>query len=344
MMTDPLITLLIGTGIILLGVISFLPEKGLLAKMKRSKTISKRVLIEDALKHLYNCEYSGISCTLNSIAGKLSISENDAAELATQLEDMGLLISHHESLQLSSEGRTYALRIIRIHRLWEKYLADETGIDELEWHHSAEDAEHKLTPSDADALAAQIGNPVFDPHGDPIPSKEGDLPDKKGKPLTDLRFGEFASIIHIEDEPDAIYQQLVAEGLYPGMQVRMLESTKERVRFTANGEECVLAPLFAKNITVAPIRHEKPVEGKFKSLSSLKIGEKGTVLGISKALRGQQRRRLMDLGIVPGTEVIAEMKSASGDPTAYRIKEASIALRRKLADRIFLVTENEMMN
>jgi len=97
-MTDPLITLLIGTGIILLGIVSFLPEKGLVARMKRSKTISRRVLIEDALKHLYNCEYNGISCTLNSVAGKLSISEDEAAELITKLEDMGLLSSHHEAL------------------------------------------------------------------------------------------------------------------------------------------------------------------------------------------------------------------------------------------------------
>jgi DtxR family Mn-dependent transcriptional regulator len=343
-MTEPAMTLMIGTGIVLLGTILFLPEKGLVAKLRKRKTISKKVHVEDALKHLYNCEYNNISCTLNSVAGKLSISEDDAAELITKLEEMGLLNSHHETLQLSSEGRSYALRIIRVHRLWEKYLADETGIDEREWHHSAEEFEHKLTPSDADALAAQIGNPVFDPHGDPIPSRTGDIPTKSGMPLTDLKYGEFASIIHIEDEPDAIYKQLVAEGLYPGMQVRMMESNKERIRFTANGEECVLAPLFAKNITVAPIKFEKPVEGKFKNLSSLKIGEKGIVLGISKALRGQQRRRLMDLGVVPGTEVVAEIKGAFGDPTAYRIKGASIALRKKLADWIYLIPENERIN
>jgi len=343
-MTDPLITLIVGSSVILLAVISFFPQRGIIARMRRSKSISKRVAIEDALKHLYNCEYNGVSCTINSVAGRLTISRDEAAELIAKLEDMGLINSHQETLQLSNEGRSYALRIIRVHRLWEKYLADETGVGELEWHHSAEEAEHKLTLSDADALAAQIGNPVFDPHGDPIPSTEGMLPDKKGKPLTDLQFGEFASIIHIEDEPDAIYQQLVAEGLYPGMQVRMLEATKERVRFTANGEECLLAPLFAKNITVAPIRFEKKVEGRFKNLSSLAIGQKGTILGISKALRGQQRRRLMDLGIVPGTEISAEMQSAYGDPTAYRIKGASIALRKKLAERIYLVSEESELN
>ena len=343
-MTNPLITLLIGSLIILLGLVSFFPGKGIYARIRKSKSISKKVLIEDALKHLYTCEYNNVSCTINSVAGKLSISEDDAAKLVAKLEDMGLLVSQHESLQLSSEGRSYALRIVRVHRLWEKYLADETSVDEREWHHSAEQAEHKLSESEAEALAAQIGNPVFDPHGDPIPSAAGDLPTKAGKPLTDLKFGEFASIIHVEDEPDAIYQQLIAEGLYPGMQVRMLESNNERIRFTANGEESVLAPLFAKNITVAPIKFEKAVEGKFKSLSSLKIGEKGTVLGISKALRGQQRRRLMDLGVVPGTEISVEMKGAFGDPTAYKIKDASVALRKNLAERIYLVQENEGVN
>lgn len=343
-MTDPLVTLLIGSGIILLVVVSFIPQRGLLARIRRSKSISRKVLIEDALKHLYNSDYNGVSCTINSVAGKLSISEDEATELITKLEEMGLLTSHQDTLQLSDEGRSYALRIIRIHRLWEKYLADETSVDELNWHHSAEEFEHKLSPSEADILAAQIGNPVFDPHGDPIPSTDGILPDKKGKPLTDLKTGEFASIVHVEDEPDAIYQQLIAEGLYPGMQVRLLESTKERVRFTANGEECVLAPLFAKNVTVAPIRFEKTVEGKFRTLSSLEIGQKGTVLGISKALRGQQRRRLMDLGVVPGTEIVAEMKSASGDPTAYKIKGATIALRNKLADRIYLISEDKEVN
>jgi DtxR family Mn-dependent transcriptional regulator len=343
-MSDPLITLLVGTAVILIAVVAFFPQKGFLAKIRRGKYINKKVLIEDALKHLYNCEYNYIGCTLNSIGGKLSISEDDAAKLIAKLDELGLLTSNQDNLQLTNEGRSYALRIIRIHRLWEKYLADKTGLDEREWHISAEEFEHKLTTSDADVLAAQIGNPVFDPHGDPIPTSSGEIPTKTGKPLTDLKFGEFASVIHIEDEPDAIYQQLVAEGLYSGMQVRMLESTKERVRFTANGEECVLAPLFARNITVAPIKFEKPVEGRFKLLSSLKVGEKGEVLGISKALRGQQRRRLMDLGVVPGSEIVVEMQSVGGDPSAYRIKGALIALRKKQADRIYLVKENEMVN
>jgi DtxR family Mn-dependent transcriptional regulator len=338
-MVDPLTSLIVGFVIILFLTWAYLPRKGLLARWKRSKKNTHRVLIEDSLKHLYNCEYNGINCTLNSVAGNVSISADEAAKVINKLEELELITSHETGISLTPEGRAYALRIIRTHRLWEKYLADETSVGEEDWHIAAEEIEHNITPAQADALAAQIGNPVFDPHGDPIPSAKGDLPVKKGTALNTLKTGEFARIIHIEDEPNAIYSQLVAAGLYPGMQVKMIESSKDRINFLANGEEVVLAPLFAKNVTIIPIKDEPTVKGKFKSLSSLSVGEKGTVLGISKRCRGQQRRRLMDLGVVPGTEIEAEMKSIGGDPVAYRIRGASIALRKNQADKIYLINE-----
>ncbi len=338
-MVDPLTSLIIGFIIILFFIWVYLPRKGLLARWKRSKKNTHRVLIEDSLKHLYNCEYNGINCTLNSVAGNLSISADEAAKVVKKLEELDLITSHESGISLSPEGRAYALRIIRTHRLWEKYLADETSVGEEDWHIAAEEVEHYITPAQANVLAAQIGNPVFDPHGDPIPSAKGDLPVKKGNAMNTLKAGEFARIIHIEDEPNAIYSQLVAAGLYPGMQVKMIESSKDRIKFLANGEEVVLAPLFAKNVTIVPIKDETTVTGKFKSLSSLSVGDKGIVLGISKRCRGQQRRRLMDLGIVPGTEIEAEMKSIGGDPVAYRIRGASIALRKNQADKIYLINE-----
>ena len=338
-MVDPLTSLIVGLVIIVFLIWIYLPGKGLLVRLKRNRKNTHRVLIEDSLKHLYNCEYNGINCTLNSVAGSLSISADDASKVVKELEELELITSHENNIILTPEGRSYALRIIRTHRLWEKYLADETGVGEEDWHISAEEIEHRITPDQADTLAAQIGNPVFDPHGDPIPSAKGDLPVKKGNALNTLRIGEFARIIHIEDEPHAIYSQLVAAGLYPGMQVRMIELSKDRIKFLANGEEVVLAPLFAKNVTIMPIKGERTISGKFKSLSSLPVGEKGIVLGISKRCRGQQRRRLMDLGIVPGTEIEAEMKSIGGDPVAYKIRGASIALRKKQADKIYLINE-----
>ena len=341
-MVNPLTALLIGTAFIGICMLIFWPGSGIVARFKSRKSTTQRALMENALKHLYNCEYESVNCSIETLAGNLSISSDDATLLLTRLEGMGLISTSEDDLKLTNDGRSYALRVIRVHRLWEKYLADETSVEELEWHPSAEEIEHQMSPTEADKLAAQIGNPVFDPHGDPIPTSDGELPGRRGKPLNELKIGEFATIIHIEDEPHAIYTQLVAEGLYPGMQVRLIESSDKRIRFTANGEECILAPLFAKNITVALIKSERKIEGKLKKLSSLKVGEKGIVLGISKACRGQQRRRLMDLGVVPGTEIVNEMESAGRDPVAYRIKEATVALRIKQAERIYLMPEEEI--
>jgi DtxR family Mn-dependent transcriptional regulator len=340
-MNNPLILLTFGFIIIVFFFFVYYPEKGIIAKWKKSRYATKKVLIEDALKFLYNCEYNNLTCSLDGIAGNLSISTDFATEIVEKLETMGLIKISKESLKLTSEGRSYALRVIRVHRLWEKYLADETSLRENEWHQKAEELEHTLTPEQANQLAAQMGNPVFDPHGDPIPTSSGDIPAKRGDPLTDMKPGEFANIIHIEDEPYAIYSQILAEGLYPGMQVRLIETTQHKIRFIANGDECVLSPLIAKNITVGILQFEKKIEGKFKTLSTLKIGEKGTVLGISKALRGQQRRRLMDLGIVPGTEIEAELESFSRDPIAYKVRGTTVALRKQQTDRIYLLDEKE---
>jgi DtxR family Mn-dependent transcriptional regulator len=340
-MNEALFLLLIGFLFILFLAVLFYPEKGLLAIFKRNRYANQKVLLEDALKFIYNCEYNNVSCTLNSIAGNLNISADAAAEIVSKLQNMGLINASRDYLTLTSEGKSYALRIIRVHRLYEKFLADETSMNEKEWHKAAEEIEHKLSEDDVNKLAAQIGNPVLDPHGDPIPTSKGEIPDKVGKHLNEMFPGEIATIIHIEDEPHTIYSQIIAEGLYPGMQIRMIESNEKRVKFEANGEECILSPLIAKNITVGPIKLEKPVEGKLRTLSSLKVGEKGIVLGIAKSLRGQQRRRLMDLGIVPGTEIEAELESITGDPVAYRVKGTTIALRKNQSDKIYLVKEEE---
>lgn len=317
-------------------VLGFWPKTGLFWKWQRGLRSTERVLLEDALKHLYDQEYKNFTCTLHSVSGTLAISGDQAARLMARLEAMGLIKSHGEQFELTSEGRSYALRMIRIHRLWERYLADETGVAETEWHRQAEIVEHNITDEEAEALSAAIGNPRYDPHGDPIPTASGSLPPKKGRPLTDLKHGELAYIIHIEDEPEAVYAQLVAEGLHPGMQVRMLEKSSKRVSLVAEGEEIVLAPVVAANITVEPLPRDHAMEGPHESLAELKIGETCEVIGISKACRGLQRRRLMDLGIVPGTMIKAEMRSAGGDPTAYNIRDANIALRNKQAELIHI--------
>ncbi len=329
-------TLLI--GLLILGIIIwvFWPKKGLLSRWTRSSMNAQRVLLEDALKFVFDCEYKNIPCGLNSIAGNLNISTDKAAKLLDRLRTMGLIQMDDRAFELTDTGRSYALRIIRVHRIWERYLADETGVGQMEWHGEADYKEHRMSIEAADELAAQMGNPVFDPHGDPIPSAKGEIPDHKGQSLGSLKEGNIARIVHIEDEPKAIYQQLVALGLYPGMEVYILDITDGKITFAANGEECILTTLFASSITVELMPEKEERSPKYEVLTSLPIGHQAKIIGISPNCRGQQRRRLMDLGIVPGTVISAEMKSASGDPIGYRILGATIAIRKNQAQYIFI--------
>ncbi|GAB4286078.1 MAG: hypothetical protein Kow0098_00820 [Ignavibacteriaceae bacterium] len=340
-MTDPLIAILLGISVIAILAAIFWPERGIYATYQRMKNNNSRVLIEDALKHLYDYEERNINATLRSLAGHLSLSGDDTIKLVEKLRSMGLIESKKDSVFLTPSGRSYALRVIRIHRLWERYLADETSIKESEWHLDAEEKEHLITAAQAEQLAAQMGNPVFDPHGDPIPTNKGELPERKGLPLSELKTGEFGRIVHIEDEPYAIYTQLIAQGLHPGVQVRVISVTKEKIIFEANGEECILAPLFAANVHVVPLQRQEDITREFKKLSSLRKGEKAVIAGISEACRGPQRRRLLDLGVVPGSVVTAELESIGSDPVAYNIKGATIAIRKKNADQIFIKEFNE---
>ena len=93
-----------------------------------------------------------------------------------------------------------------------------------------------------------------------------------------------------------------------------------------------LGPWVSEEVELPDSDEQAP--GSFERLSGLELGEHAVVVGISGLCRGQPRRRLLDLGIVPGTIVTAELRSPSGDPTAYRIRGAMIALRREQADLI----------
>ncbi|MGQ8338797.1 iron dependent repressor, metal binding and dimerization domain protein [Sunxiuqinia sp. A32] len=333
---QPEITLLMGLFFILILAWLFWPKKGGLALLTKLSQNNKRALLEDALKFIFDCEYNKMACDVNSIAGHLNIVMDKAGRLINRLTTLELVNLNNQSVTLTDAGRSYALRIVRIHRIWERYLADQTSVAPADWHNEACRIEHLVTEEETEKLAAQMGNPVFDPHGDPIPSADGELPKSKGISLSTMQEGGMGRIIHLEDEPKSIYEQLVVLGLYPGMQVYVTDVTDKKITFIANGEECILTPLFASYITVEEIAAEAVQTPKYELLSSLNIGEQAEVLGISPNCRGQQRRRLMDLGIIPGSSISAVMKSASGDPVGYRVMGTTIGIRKQHADHVFI--------
>jgi Mn-dependent transcriptional regulator len=335
-MEQPVMALVL--GLVAVGVLNwvFWPKKGLLARLGKVRMSSQRVLLEDTLKYLFDCEYKGIACNLNSAAGNLNISADQMAKLMAHLKDMGLVVFEGHNIHLTDTGKSYALRIVRVHRIWERFLADETGVQHMDWHGEADIQEHQLSLEEANRIAARMGNPAFDPHGDPIPSTEGEIPPFSGRPLSSLKEGQVAQIVHIEDEPHYIFEQLSALGLYPGMQVYQLDVQQGKITFAADGNECVLTPLFASAITVQPLPKAEPIQEGYQRLSELQPDETANIVGISSYCRGLQRRRLMDFGIVPGNSITAELRSASGDPVGYRILGTTIAIRKDQANLIFI--------
>lgn len=341
-MPDPLISLIIAALVTAAGLFLFWPDSGPFWRWQRTREMTERVLSEDALKHIQQFEFHGERSSLKSLAGALNITPNQATDVAAHLEARDLLFMDGTAFTLTPTGREYAMRILRAHRLYERYLAEATGFDEAEWHDRAERIEHDLSIDEVEALSARLGNPTHDPHGHPIPTATGEVVYHNGKALPTMDVDQFYRIVEIEDQPEVVYAQLVAEGLHPGMEIRLIENSHQRVRFWEGDNEHVLAPVMATNIEVV-LLEEKPEEEKLpgEPLTHLKPGEDAKVLGLSPRIRGVDRRRLMDLGILPGTIIRNEIVSAGGDPIAYRIRGAVIALRKSQAELINICREDE---
>lgn len=289
-----------------------------------------RIRREDALKHLGKAEANSRRADLDSVAGALHLKTDQAAALLGEMEQHGLLSFAGGELHLTPAGRQIALHIVRAHRLWEHHLAERTSVPPAKWHAVAEIREHTITPTEAAVLSADLGHPLQDPHGDAIPSATGVLAGDAGQPLNTLASGRTARIAHIEDEPETIHARLAAEGLQRGAIVRVQGKSDRQLHLLVDGNECTLAPILAQNVDVIPLPEGTDPTAE-KNLANLAADEQGIVLGLSPDCHGAERRRLLDLGFVPGTGVGREMASPTGDPTAYRVRGTVIALRREQA-------------
>ncbi len=333
-MSSALINLLGFTGLIL-GIwliVKLLRHRNVL----RGRVRLQKMQTEDILKQLYNVEQSQRTATLNDLSGALELKRTKLLPIVESMAGSNLIKITNDTLQLTASGRAYALKIVRVHRLWEKYLAEKTGHQPSEWHYLAEKMEHELDSNEISDLSIKLGNPMFDPHGDPIPSAEGEIMKVKWQPLASFPEGKAGKIVHIEDEPGVIYQQILAQRILVGSQLRVIKSTESEIIFTSEGQDHSFSPIVAANINVEPLSHEEAYEENAIRLSSLVNGERAKIIGISQECRGNSRRRLLDLGILPGTPVEVDLRSPLQDPIAYRIRETSIALRNSLADLILI--------
>jgi DtxR family Mn-dependent transcriptional regulator len=325
----------IGLLVATLFAVRFAPR--MVGWLRRWQALRRRAIFEDALKHLLACKHGSQSASIESLAGALHLSPGRVVDLVTRMEGEGLVASAGSRLQLTTGGERWALRVVRAHRLWERYLADEAGMPLADLHRAAERAEHRLSAEDADLLDAHLGYPRRDPHGDPIPNASGEVEPLRATSLTDWAIDEAARIVHIEDEPAVIFKQIVAQGLRPGQIVRILDASPERLILSDGNDEYRLSPLAAASIQVAalPATREE-MSPDLVRLCELPRDQHAEVVMIDDACRGLTRRRLLDLGLTRGARVHPELDSVFGEPRAFAVRGTLITLRREQAALVWV--------
>ena len=252
------------------------------------------------------------------------------------MESQGLLETQGSQLHLTAEGERWAMHVVRAHRLWERYLVDEARMPLNKIHDVAQKREHSLTEAQLNELDAALGHPTLDPHGDPIPSREGKMASVESMPVTAWQPDSPARIVHIEDEPAIAYEQILAAGLRLGQTIRMIEKTPQRVVLSDGETEYRLAPTVATNVSVAPLPESEIAKANAITLADLTHDQQGEIVQIDDAVQGFTRRRFLDLGLTPGTKIYPELGNFFGDPRAYRVRGTLIALRKDQAAQIWV--------
>jgi DtxR family Mn-dependent transcriptional regulator len=298
-------------------------------------TERQRHRAEDALKHMFEEEYRGRRASISSLAGVLRIPASDVVTLVGRMQAQGLLAIQGQTVDLTTDGEKLALQVVRAHRLLERYFADEARLPLTSVHAAAERGEHSLSPAAADRLSAAMGHPTHDPHGDPIPTREGSVAPPAGTPVTAWPRDQMGRIVHLEDEPELSYAQIVTAGLRVGQFVRIVDSAPERVTLTDGENEYRLAPAVAANVflAAAPSDTWPALTVRLSDLADQSTAE---VVGLDEACQGFSRRRLMDLGFTDGARIRPFLKTFAGDPRAYEVRGTLIALRKDQASHVLV--------
>ncbi len=147
----------------LLLAVLFHPQRGILVRLRFRSAAGQRELVEDALKYLWNQEQSRRYASHEALAGALHLTGADVLRLMARMESQGLLDSRTGGLQLTPEGRRWALQVVRAHRLLERYLADEARLPLDQVHAEAERREHSLTPAPGGRTGCLAGVPGTGP-------------------------------------------------------------------------------------------------------------------------------------------------------------------------------------
>ena len=196
--------------------------------------------IQDYLKGMYTVaeeQWAGPdrAVSTKALATQMGVSAASATNMLKRLGSLGL-VEHvpYRGARLTDAGRRIALEVIRHHRLLETYLTEALGVPWDRVHEEAEILEHVLSEDLEDRIASLLGHPRFDPHGHPIPSKEGSMPAASELLLWDIEDGREVRVDRVSDEVSEALRFLAQAGIRPGTSVQVVS------RGPVNG------PLFVK--------------------------------------------------------------------------------------------------
>jgi DtxR family transcriptional regulator, Mn-dependent transcriptional regulator len=172
------------------------------------------VAVQDYAKAIYSI---GGEVSTSAISERLGVSPASASAMVKRLEELGLADRRpYRGVTLTPAGQRVALEVIRHHRLIELYLSRALDMPWDRVHEEAEVLEHAISPQLSELIARKLGNPTRDPHGDPIPSAEGEIEERPTRPLAELEPGDAGTFVRVSDSDPEMLRYLSQRGIRPG--------------------------------------------------------------------------------------------------------------------------------
>jgi DtxR family Mn-dependent transcriptional regulator len=212
--------------------------------------------MEDYLKAVYKLGEQRKPVSTSALADYLGVTPASVTNMCKKLADLNLLIYEpYQGVRFTPAGKKLVLEIVRHHRLLELYLAEALGVPWDRVHEEAEKLEHVISEDLEERMAAALGgDPLFDPHGAPIPSRVGEVSRRKSGRLTDMEDGVPLVVVEVDDDDPALLRYLGRLGIYPGTNLTIATRDPFGGPFTItiDGQQINLGNEAALAVRVAP--------------------------------------------------------------------------------------------
>jgi DtxR family Mn-dependent transcriptional regulator len=212
--------------------------------------------VEDYLKAIYEIGRGSVSVATNDIAQRLNLTPASVSGMVRRLADQGLVAyERYKGVTLTESGRRAALRTLRRHRVIEAYLSGALNYPWDRVHAEAERLEHAASDELVDRMAAAIGEPRVDPHGAPIPSREGLMDETEYFSLAELGAGYGARVVRVSDDDPEMLRYLGELAIVPGAEVVVISKAPYDgpIALRISGELLSIGPALAAQVLVAPL-------------------------------------------------------------------------------------------